>query len=138
MTEEDTVEGISPTDLILAADTADGKVVFDEVDSSLVDSMKEPEVEEVPEVKEEVSEEVVEVEEVKEEIVTHQAHIPAVEATPVADIFSDEAQHRRDFDTDTLYELEPTFRPSINLIGPGNGYYVCPWCSLPLNSSDCN
>lgn len=95
--DQDSVDGISPTDLILAADTADGKVVFDEVDSSLVDTMKEPEVvEETPLIVEEPA-----VEEVKEEIVTHQAHTPApevqkVEAQPMAEIFNDEAEHRNE------------------------------------------
>lgn len=85
MEEEAPVEGTSINDLILAADTAEDKVVFDEADPSLVEAMKEPEpVEETPVVEpviEEVQPVVEEVPEVKVE-------------SQVANIFADEAQHR--------------------------------------------
>lgn len=118
MEEEAPVEGTSINDLILAADTAEDKVVFDEADPSLVEAMKEPEpVEETPVVEpviEEVQPVVEEVPEVKVE-------------SQVANIFADEAQHRAaEFDTDSMCDLT-NFRPTINLIGGGRGYYTCPW-----------
>ena len=111
MEEEIPAEGTSINDLILAADTAEDKVVFDEADPSLVEVMKEPEpVEETP-VVEPVIEEVPEVN---------------VES-PVANIFSDEAEHRSPVhDTETFCDLTG-FRPTICLIGGGRGYYSCPW-----------
>lgn len=126
MEEETQEEGTSINDLILAADTADDKVVFDEVDPSLVEAMKEPEQKEEPitiEVVEEakphtvpVTIEVVDVPEVKVE-------------SPVANIFSDEAEHRSPaHDTDSFCDLTG-FRPTICLIGGGRGYYSCPWSS---------
>lgn len=118
MEEETPVEGTSINDLILAADTAEDKVVFDEADPSLVEAMKEPEpVEETPVVEpviEEVQPVVEEVPEVKVE-------------SPVANIFSDEAEHRSPVhDTETFCDLTG-FRPTICLIGGGRGYYSCPW-----------
>ncbi len=128
MEEETPAEGTSINDLILAADTADDKVVFDEVDPSLVEAMKEPEQKEEPititiEVVEEakphtvpVTIEVVDVPEVKVE-------------SPVANIFSNEAEHRSPaHDTDSFFDLTG-FRPTICLIGGGRGYYSCPWSS---------
>lgn len=128
MEEETPAEGTSINDLILAADTADDKVVFDEVDPSLVEAMKEPEQKDEPititiEVVEEakphtvpVTIEVVDVPEVKVE-------------SPVANIFSDEAEHRSPaHDTDSFCDLTG-FRPTICLIGGGRGYYSCPWYS---------
>lgn len=109
MEEETPAEGTSINDLILAADTAEDKVVFDEADPSLVEAMKEPEpvIEEVQPVVEEV---------------------PEVNAeSPVANIFSDEAEHRSPVhDTETFCDLTG-FRPTICLIGGGRGYYSCPW-----------
>lgn len=111
MEEETPAEGTSINDLILAADTADDKVVFDEVDPSLVEAMKEPEQKEEP-----ITIEVVDVPEVKVE-------------SPVANIFSDEAEHRSPaHDTDSFCDLTG-FRPTICLIGGGRGYYSCPWSS---------
>lgn len=118
MEEETPAEGTSINDLILAADTAEDKVVFDEADPSLVEAMKEPEpVEETPVVEpviEEVQPVVEEVQEVNAE-------------SPVANIFSDEAEHRSPVhDTETFCDLTG-FRPTICLIGGGRGYYSCPW-----------
>lgn len=111
MEEETPAEGTSINDLILAADTADDKVVFDEVDPSLVEAMKEPEQKEEP-----ITIEVVDVPEVKVE-------------SPVANIFSNEAEHRSPaHDTDSFCDLTG-FRPTICLIGGGRGYYSCPWSS---------
>lgn len=118
MEEETPVEGTSINDLILAADTAEDKVVFDEADPSLVESMKEPEpVEETPVV-----------EPVIEEVQPVVEEVPEVNAeSPVANIFSDEAEHRSPVhDTETFCDLTG-FRPTICLIGGGRGYYSCPW-----------
>lgn len=125
MEEETPAEGTSINDLILAADTADDKVVFDEVDPSLVEAMKEPEQKEEPitiEVVEEakphtvpVTIEVVDVPEVKAE-------------SPVANIFANEAEHRATPDSETMCDIT-NFRPTINLIGGGRGYYCLPWSS---------
>ncbi|ENX5305251.1 hypothetical protein ACFPUF_000763 [Escherichia coli] len=90
MEEETPAEGTSINDLILAADTADDKVVFDEVDPSLVEAMKEPEQKEEP-----ITLEVV------EEAKPHNVPVEIVvvvpeevkEESPVADIFADEAEH---------------------------------------------
>lgn len=115
MEEETPAEGTSINDLILAADTADDKVVFDEVDPSLVEETKEesPAVEPVVE---EVKSDVEEAPEVKVE-------------SPVANIFSNEAEHRSPaHDTDSFCDLTG-FRPTICLIGGGRGYYSCPWSS---------
>ena len=111
-------EGTSINDLILAADTAEDKVVFDEADPSLVEAMKEPEpVEETPVV-----------EPVIEEVQPVVEEVPEVNAeSPVANIFSDEAEHRSPVhDTETFCDLTG-FRPTICLIGGGRGYYSCPW-----------
>ena len=118
MEEETPVEGTSINDLILAADTAEDKVVFDEADPSLVDAMKEPEpVEETPVV-----------EPVIEEVQPVVEEVPEVNAeSPVDNIFSDEAEHRSPVhDTETFCDLTG-FRPTICLIGGGRGYYSCPW-----------
>lgn len=121
MEEETPAEGTSINDLILAADTADDKVVFDEVDPSLVEAMKEPEI-----VIEETKEESPAVEEVKSDV----EEAPEVKVeSPVANIFSNEAEHRSPaHDTDSFCDLTG-FRPTICLIGGGRGYYSCPWSS---------
>lgn len=123
MEEETPAEGTSINDLILAADTADDKVVFDEVDPSLVEAMKEPEI-----VIEETKEESPAVESVVEEVKSDVEEAPEVKAeSPVANIFSDEAEHRSPaHDTDSFCDLTG-FRPTICLIGGGRGYYSCPW-----------
>lgn len=117
MEEETPAEGTSINDLILAADTADDKVVFDEVDPSLVEAMKEPEQKEEP---------VTVVEEAKPHTVP--VTIEVVDVPEVkANIFSDEAEHRSPaHDTDSFCDLTG-FRPTICLIGGGRGYYSCPW-----------
>ncbi len=120
------VSYISDHFFIIDKYTADDKVVFDEVDPSLVEAMKEPEQKEEPitiEVVEEakphtvpVTIEVVDVPEVKVE-------------SPAANIFSDEAEHSSPaHDTDSFCDLTG-FRPTICLIGGGRGYYSCPWSS---------
>ncbi|WWT36708.1 hypothetical protein [Escherichia phage UPWr_E1] len=123
MEEETPAEGTSINDLILAADTADDKVVFDEVDPSLVEAMKEPEI-----VIEETKEESPAVEPVVEEVKSVVEEAPEVKVeSPVANIFSDEAEHRSPaHDTDSFCDLTG-FRPTICLIGGGRGYYSCPW-----------
>lgn len=123
MEEETPAEGTSINDLILAADTADDKVVFDEVDPSLVEAMKEPEI-----VIEETKEESPAVEPVVEEVKSDIEEAPEVKVeSPVANIFSDEAEHRSPaHDTDSFCDLTG-FRPTICLIGGGRGYYSCPW-----------
>lgn len=123
MEEETPAEGTSINDLILAADTADDKVVFDEVDPSLVEAMKEPEI-----VIEETKEESPAVEPVVEEVESDVEEAPEVKVkSPVANIFSDEAEHRSPaHDTDSFCDLTG-FRPTICLIGGGRGYYSCPW-----------
>lgn len=125
MEEETPAEGTSINDLILAADTADDKVVFDEVDPSLVEAMKEPEI-----VIEETKEESPAVEPVVEEVKSDVEEAPEVKVeSPVANIFSDEAEHRSPaHDTDLFCDLTG-FRPTICLIGGGRGYYSCPWSS---------
>lgn len=123
MEEETPAEGTSINDLILAADTADDKVVFDEVDPSLVEAMKETEI-----VIEETKEESPAVEPVVEEVKSDVEEAPEVKVeSPVANIFSDEAEHRSPaHDTDSFCDLTG-FRPTICLIGGGRGYYSCPW-----------
>lgn len=123
MEEETPAEGTSINDLILAADTADDKVVFDEVDPSLVEAMKEPEI-----VIEETKEESPAVEPVVEEVKSDVEEAPEVKVeSPVANIFSNEAEHRSPVhDTDSFCDLTG-FRPTICLIGGGRGYYSCPW-----------
>ena len=125
MEEETPAEGTSINDLILAADTADDKVVFDEVDPSLVEAMKEPEI-----VIEETKEESPAVEPVVEEVKSDVEEAPEVKVeSPVANIFSDETEHRSSaHDTDSFCDLTG-FRPTICLIGGGRGYYSCPWSS---------
>ncbi len=123
MEEETPAEGTSINDLILAADTADDKVVFDEVDPSLVEAMKEPEI-----VIEETKEESPAVEPVVEEVKSDVEEALEVKVeSPVANIFSNEAEHRSPaHDTDSFCDLTG-FRPTICLIGGGRGYYSCPW-----------
>lgn len=123
MEEETPAEGTSINDLILTADTADDKVVFDEVDPSLVEAMKEPEI-----VIEETKEESPAVEPVVEEVKSDVEEAPEVKVeSPGANIFSDEAEHRSPaHDTDSFCDLTG-FRPTICLIGGGRGYYSCPW-----------
>lgn len=125
MEEETPAEGTSINDLILAADTADDKVVFDEVDPSLVEAMKEPEI-----VIEETKEESPAVEPVVEEVKSDVEEAPEVKVeSPVANIFSNEAEHHSPaHDTDSFCDLTG-FRPTICLIGVGRGYYSCPWSS---------
>lgn len=123
MEEETPAEGTSINDLILAADTADDKVVFDEVDPSLVEAMKEPEI-----AIEETKEESPAVEPVVEEVKSDVEEAPEVKVeSTVANIFSNEAEHRSPaHDTDSFCDLTG-FRPTICLIGGGRGYYSCPW-----------
>lgn len=120
MEADNATEGTSITDLIVAADTAEDKVVFDEVDPALVEAMKEPEEEPI----------VVEiVEEVKPEPehVEIKVEVPEVKESPVANIFSNEAEHRSpDFDTETMADITG-FRPTIVLMGTGRGYYNLPY-----------
>lgn len=128
MEEETPAEGTSINDLILAADTADDKVVFDEVDPSLVEAMKEPEQKEEP-----ITITIEVVEEAKPHTVPGTidvVDVPEVKVeSPVANIFSDEAEHRSPaHDTDSFCDLTG-FRPTICLIGGGRGYYSCPWSS---------
>lgn len=128
MEEETPAEGTSINDLILAADTADDKVVFDEVDPSLVEAMKEPEQKEEP-----ITITIEVVEEAKPHTVPVTIEVvdgPEVKVeSPVANIFSDEAEHRSPaHDTDSFCDLTG-FRPTICLIGGGRGYYSCPWSS---------
>lgn len=125
MEEETPAEGTSINDLILAADTADDKVVFDEVDPSLVEAMKEPEI-----VIEETKEESPAVEPVVEEVKSDVEEAPEVKVeSPVANILSNEAEHSSPaHDTDSFCDLTG-FRPTICLIGGGRGYYSCPWSS---------
>lgn len=111
-------EGFSPTDLITAADTVDGKVVFDEADQSLIETMEETKVE-FEEPKKEVVitddlAQIVEVEEVVEE-----------EKPQFAELFNEEVEHRTPKDTETLCDLGD-FRPTIVLMGTGRGFYNCP------------
>lgn len=124
MEEETPAEGTSINDLILVADTADDKVVFDEVDPSLVEAMKEPEQKEEP-----ITVTVTVVEEAKPHTVPVEiVVVPEVKVeSPVANILSDEAEHRSPaHDTDSFCDLTG-FRPTICLIGGGRGYYSCPW-----------
>ncbi|MCH6341207.1 hypothetical protein MMU53_15875 [Escherichia coli] len=99
MEEETQEEGTSINDLILAADD---KVVFDEVDPSLVEAMKEPEI-----VIEETKEESPAVEPVVEEVKSDVEEAPEIKVeSPVASIFSDEAEHRSPaHDTDSFCDL---------------------------------
>lgn len=130
MEEETPAEGTSINDLILAADTADDKVVFDEVDPSLVEAMKEPEI-----AIEETKEESPAVEPVVEEVKSDVEEAPEVKVeSPVANIFSNEAEHRSPaHDTDSFCDLTG-FRPTICLIGGGRGYYSCPWSSTIITN----
>ncbi|HAG5957765.1 TPA: hypothetical protein ACWQ8J_003529 [Escherichia coli] len=103
MEEETPEEGTSINDLILAADTADDKVVFDEVDPSLVEAMKEPEQKEEP-----ITVTVTVVEEAEPHTVPVEiVVVPEVKVeSQVANIFSDEAEHRSPaHDTDSFCDL---------------------------------
>ncbi len=83
--------------------TADDKVVFDEVDPSLVEAMKEPEQKEEP-----IAVTVTVVEEAKPHTVPVEiVVVPEVKVeSPVANIFSDEAEHRSPaHDTDSFCDL---------------------------------
>ncbi|MDZ8749362.1 hypothetical protein SNC62_23950 [Escherichia coli] len=118
------VSYISDHFFIIDKYTADDKVVFDEVDPSLVEAMKEPEQKEEPIV-------VTVVEEAKPHTVPVEiVVVPEVKVeSPVANIFSNEAEHRSPaHDTDSFCDLTG-FRPTICLIGGGRGYYSCPWSS---------
>ncbi|EPB5932612.1 hypothetical protein ACRQR1_002914 [Escherichia coli] len=119
------VSYISDHFFIIDKYTADDKVVFDEVDPYLVEAMKEPEI-----VIEETKEESPAVEPVVEEVKSVVEEAPEVKVeSPVANIFSDEAEHRSPaHDTDSFCDLTG-FRPTICLIGGGRGYYSCPWSS---------
>lgn len=123
MEEETQEEGTSINDLILAADTADDKVVFDEVDPSLVEAMKEPEI-----VIEETKEESPAVEPVIEEVKSDVEEAPEIKVeSPVTNIFSDEAEHRSPaHDTESMADITD-FRPTIVLMGTGRGYYNLPY-----------
>lgn len=130
MEEETPAEGTSINDLILAADTVDGKVVFDEADQSLIETMEETKVE-IEEPKKEVvitdgPAQIVEVEEVVEE-----------EKPQFAELFNEEVEHRTPKDTETLCDLGD-FRPTIVLMGTGRGFYNCPWwiADYILNNPD--
>lgn len=122
------VSYISDHFFIIDKYTADDKVVFDEVDPSLVEAMKEPEQKEEP-----VTVTVTVVEEAKPHTVPvtiDVVDVPEVKVeSPVANIFSNEAEHRSPaHDTDSFCDLTG-FRPTICLIGGGRGYYSCPWSS---------
>lgn len=77
-------------------------MVFDEVDPSLVEAMKEPEI-----VIEETKEESLALEPVVEEVKSDVEETPEVKVeSPVANIFSDEAEHRSPaHDTDSFCDL---------------------------------
>lgn len=77
-------------------------MVFDEVDPSLVEAMKKPEI-----VIEETKEESPAIEPVVEEVTSDFEEAPEVkEESPVANIFSDEAEHRSPaHDTDSFCDL---------------------------------
>lgn len=93
-TDEVVGEGTSITDLINAANTADGKVVFDEVDAGLVETMKE-EQEQVEEVIETTPEEIVETPVVEvEPVVEVVEEVQKSEPASKGSIFDDEAHHR--------------------------------------------
>ncbi|WP_224728013.1 MULTISPECIES: hypothetical protein [Escherichia] len=120
------VSYISDHFFIIDKYTADDKVVFDEVDPSLVEAMKEPEQKEEP-----ITVTVTVVEEAKPHTVPVEiVVVPEVKVeSPVANIFSNEAEHRSPaHDTDSFCDLTG-FRPTICLIGGGRGYYSCPWSS---------
>ncbi|WP_251122572.1 hypothetical protein [Escherichia coli] len=120
------VSYISDHFFIIDKYTADDKVVFDEVDPSLVEAMKEPEQKEEP-----ITVTVTVVEEAEPHTVPVEiVVVPEVKVeSPVANIFSDEAEHRSPAnDTDSFCDLTG-FRPTICLIGGGRGYYSCPWSS---------
>ncbi len=120
------VSYISDHFFIIDKYTADDKVVFDEVDPSLVEAMKEPEQKEEP-----ITITVTVVEEAEPHTVPVEiVVVPEVKVeSPVANIFSDEAEHRSPaHDTDSFCDLTG-FRPTICLIGGGRGYYSCPWSS---------
>lgn len=111
-------EGLTPMDLILAADVADDKVIDPAASESLVETLRaieEPIVDEV-------------VEEVKPEPVpTEVVVVPEVKESPVAEIFAEEAEHRAQPDTETMADIGD-FRPTIVLIGrDGRGYYNLPY-----------
>lgn len=110
-------EGLTPMDLILAADVADDKVIDPAASESLVETLRAIEEPIVDEVVEEVKPEPVPV-----EIVV----VPEVKESPVAAIFAEEAEHRAQPDTESFCDLTG-FRPTITLIGGGRGYYTCPW-----------
>lgn len=95
-TDEVVGEGTSITDLINAANTADGKVVFDEVDAGLVETMKE-EQDQVEEVVETTPEEIVETPVVEAEPVVEaveEVQVQKPEPASKGSIFDDEAHHR--------------------------------------------
>lgn len=122
MEADNATEGTSITDLIVAADTAEDKVVFDEVDPALVEAMKEHEPEEQPTVIEIVEEVKPEPEHVEIKV-----EVPEVKESPVANIFSDEAEHRSPaHDTESMADITD-FRPTIVLMGTGRGYYNLPY-----------
>ncbi|MGC6744448.1 hypothetical protein ACP0HM_05235 [Escherichia coli] len=92
--------------------TADDKVVFDEVDPSLVEAMKEPEQKEEP-----ITVTVTVVEEAKPHTVPVEiVVVPEVKVeSPVANIFSNEAEHRSPaHDTDSF--LRSYWLPSDHLL----------------------
>lgn len=76
----------------------------------------------------EMEEESPAVEPVVEEVKSDVEEAPEVKVeSPVANIFSNEAEHRSPaHDTDSFCDLTG-FRPTICLIGGGRGYYSCPW-----------
>ncbi|WP_311750729.1 hypothetical protein [Proteus columbae] len=128
--EESTPEnesGISVNDLINASDTADGKIVFDEVDENLIETIKHVDQEVVKE--EPTKDQPTIVEEPIEEVQTPKQISKAeepVEDIQEIDVFDDQANHVLEPDTQTLCNLTG-FRPTINLMGSGRGFYTCPW-----------
>ncbi|EFI8066968.1 hypothetical protein HH944_002804 [Escherichia coli] len=97
------VSYISDHFFIIDKYTADDKVVFDEVDPSLVEAMKEPEQKEEP-----ITVTVTVVEEAEPHTVPVEiVVVPEVKVeSPVANIFSDEAEHRSPaHDTDSFCDL---------------------------------
>lgn len=115
-------DGIGINDLILASDEAEGKVIFEEPKQELVDAFKDEVVEESMPVEaiESIQEQTVH--ESKKEIEEN-----SVPKTSLGfDLFSDEANHKLTVDSTSICDLTG-FRPTINLIGGGRGYYTCPW-----------
>lgn len=112
-------DGTSITDLINAADTADGKVVFDEVDPELVKEFEDTKTDSEP-----VSVEPAPV--VEEEPVSVPEPEPIKEGNSFIAMLSESVAPKPTPNTEELCDLTG-FRPTITLIGGGRGYYTCPW-----------